>query len=846
MATRDAARVLGAGDVVGTLEAGQAADIVIFGGATGDDHRAVIDASPEDVVLVLRRSEVSGGDALMPLYGDFDLVRGLPGGSGCDPLDVCGVDKAVCVARETGDAETMGSLQTANADQYPLFFCGVDPEHEPSCLPWRDGDSPWPSPEVGGSNRYTGESSVDDADGDGIADEPDNCPTVLNPIRPMDGGEQPDFDDDGVGDACDPCPLHPGVAERDLPARDDLDADGATDVSDNCPRIRNPLQGDRDGDGTGDECDPCPDAANPGGGPCPATVYDIKDPASTLSVGQLVSVEGVIVTAVADNGFFVQVDPDSAGYLGPAYSGIFFYTASSPTVSQGDRVDISAVVSEYNCQVQLGSPEVTLLEVGVDVPAPVDVTTAAVAPGSTGADEYESVLVHVSGASVTDDSPTPCMYDDGEGEVEVSDSGPAGAVFLDDYIFSIDPMPSTGEMLSSITGVLATRYCCTKLNPRSVDDVVFGSAGIASLEPPLSYAWEGSVSTTFPEPLTITLTRVASSPTAVTLTSSGSGLTVDDIIVPAGTLRVEVPVTAVTASATPFVVTASLGGVDLTAAVRVVGVGEVARLVDLQPAAATISTDEILEMVVSLDLPAPAGGVVVDLALAGSGSIPATVTVPHESVEATFLYTAPSTAFSAEITASLGVDALVADIEVVEGLAPGLVINEVDYDTVGTDSAEYVEIYNAGSAGVVLDGLTLITFNGATDDEVARYNLSGSLGAGEFMLLAGDDVVVPAGVASIALPDNSLQNGSPDGLALFDTVSGEIVDALCYEGSMTSVSISGVAGSFSLVEGTATSAEDNNRSATSLIRHPDGADTDVAADDWAETTTPTPGEPNIP
>jgi hypothetical protein len=46
-----------------------------------------------------------------------------------------------------------------------------------------------------------------DQDGDGIPDGQDNCPTVFNPVRPMDNGVQPDSDGDGMGDACDPCPF---------------------------------------------------------------------------------------------------------------------------------------------------------------------------------------------------------------------------------------------------------------------------------------------------------------------------------------------------------------------------------------------------------------------------------------------------------------------------------------------------------------------------------------------------------------------------------------------------------------------------------------------------------------
>ena len=76
--------------------------------------------------------------------------------------------------------------------------------------------------------------STDDADGDGVADDEDNCPTVANP------GQQ-DADGDGLGDACDEAT--------------DSDGDGIGDEDDNCPNIANPGQEDSDGDGTGDACE---------------------------------------------------------------------------------------------------------------------------------------------------------------------------------------------------------------------------------------------------------------------------------------------------------------------------------------------------------------------------------------------------------------------------------------------------------------------------------------------------------------------------------------------------------------------------------------------------------------
>lgn len=82
--------------------------------------------------------------------------------------------------------------------------------------------------------------AVADADGDGLLDTSDNCPSSSNP-------DQKDSDGDGTGDAC------------DLTPTGDRDRDVVDDRVDNCTTVANPDQQDTDGDGLGDACDPVPD-----------------------------------------------------------------------------------------------------------------------------------------------------------------------------------------------------------------------------------------------------------------------------------------------------------------------------------------------------------------------------------------------------------------------------------------------------------------------------------------------------------------------------------------------------------------------------------------------------------
>jgi hypothetical protein len=185
--TRNAAQVTATDDRIGVLTPGRFADIAIFDGAVHHQHRAVIDADPQDVVLVMRAGTV--------LYGDAQLVDALA--SGCDAIDVCGISKSVCAANEIG--ETLPQVTAAAGAIYPAFFCG-EPSDEPTCVPSRPAS-------IDGSTMYDGAITASDADGDGIPDASDLCPTVFDPIRPLDRGAQPDADGDGLGDACDPCPF---------------------------------------------------------------------------------------------------------------------------------------------------------------------------------------------------------------------------------------------------------------------------------------------------------------------------------------------------------------------------------------------------------------------------------------------------------------------------------------------------------------------------------------------------------------------------------------------------------------------------------------------------------------
>ena len=196
MVTINAAEATHTAPHIGALRVGAYADLALFAPPAEPKrpYRAVLEAEPADVLMVMR-----GGT---PLYGDDNVVTGLlaDGAKACDTIGVCGSAKRFCLqsADISPDAQHILQLQRhlttkLGKPPYPLLFCGP-PEREPSCLPQRPG-------------HYTGLTTPEDADGDGVANRVDNCPLIFNPVRLMDGGYQADYDEDGLGDPCDPTPL---------------------------------------------------------------------------------------------------------------------------------------------------------------------------------------------------------------------------------------------------------------------------------------------------------------------------------------------------------------------------------------------------------------------------------------------------------------------------------------------------------------------------------------------------------------------------------------------------------------------------------------------------------------
>ena len=138
------------------------------------------------------------------------------------------------------------------------------------------------------ANNYIPTLGLPDGDGDGIADEFDNCPIVMNPL-------QEDFDGDGEGDLCDL----------------DDDNDGLTDAFEITTTLTDPFDSDSDDDGASDGAE-----FNAG--------TDPNDPASTPPEGPgfppFFQGLGGLDSPIASLGFGVSGDGSTA--IGPSTSSL--------------------------------------------------------------------------------------------------------------------------------------------------------------------------------------------------------------------------------------------------------------------------------------------------------------------------------------------------------------------------------------------------------------------------------------------------------------------------------------------------------------------------------------------
>lgn len=674
MATRNGAIAMGVDDQLGRLAEGLIADVAVFANRGRSLHRSVLEAGIDDVALVMR-----GG---LVLTGEADLVQGLVDPAtfaACDPLEACVSDHVLC-----SDRFSLAQIESGvPSGAYELYICEA-PADEPSCEPFRNNES-------NDGIIYPNQSSTLDQDLDGEDDDIDNCPTVFNPPRPLDGWRQPDVDGDGEGDACDVCPLVEGT---DCPVGD-LDDDGIADADDNCPQIANPTQDDADDDGIGDACDPCPDFPSPSGA-CLTSVYDIKQGFAT---GDLVVVTDLVVTGVDGPGFYAQLDPAAPSYQGVAYSGLYVYAPSLTLPTVGDLVTVQGAVQDFYGQRQLSNVTSIDIDGTASEPAPVQALPSEVATFGARSAELEATLVRVVDVTVTSVELTAGPGDSSpNNEFEVD-----GALRVNDLFFLLDPFPAIGTEFAGITGILRFRNNDSKLEPRGLFDIV-GVGGVASITPDDLAVELGTTDT-----LTVSLNLPSGQIETVQIdcTPASALACPVSVDIPAGQLSAPIVVEGLQADL--VTVTASLGATQALGTVQVFDDLTPRQVVEVAPAVLNLAPASTGDLTVTIDLPAPAGDLSLPVTADPGITVAPTLTVAAGATTAVL----PVTSIDVG-TFVVSVDGVTATVDVA-AVVPGDGLAFWEYLEPNSGTSKFLEIKNLSNADVDLGNCSVESYVNGND-----------------------------------------------------------------------------------------------------------------------------------
>jgi 2',3'-cyclic-nucleotide 2'-phosphodiesterase (5'-nucleotidase family) len=187
------------------------------------------------------------------------------------------------------------------------------------------------------------------------------------------------------------------------------------------------------------------------------SIQEIQTPANSSGdspyAGQNVTTEGT-VTAVAEEGYYIQ---NGTG----GFSGVFVLTGSSPSVSPGDVVNLTAPVEE-----EFGLTRLNLDQAGASVtvtgsesvPEAIALDTEAVSQ-----EDYEGVLVNVSEADVPT---TPGEF----GEWDIDDG--SGQANIDDVDTGASATPDeAGGTVDYVVGPVFYSFSEFKIQPKTIDDL---------------------------------------------------------------------------------------------------------------------------------------------------------------------------------------------------------------------------------------------------------------------------------------------------------------------------------------------------------------------------------------
>jgi len=726
MATYNGAVAFSIDKNVGSLKSGLYADIAMYRKtATRTAHRAVIDANPEDVMLVMLAGNI--------VYGEANIVTT----SSCEKITVNTSIKKICT-KASGGAYTYA--ETKSRANYDLFFYGT-PTKEPTCIPMRPraADTTQQKTSQYGIQSYKNYSSnltaeaevnyysdANDIDGDGIPNAYDNCPNIFNPVRPQDqpttadtNDEQSDVDGDGIGDICDEYPFC-AANDSSCPVYNakDSDGDGVNNDLDNCPKVANPDQKDSDGDGIGDACDECPDQAGTING-CPLTLTKLSDLRAqyiegTLASDKTVLVQGVVTAIQAGkNGFFIQDEKEQAG--------VYVYDATSAkTVAVGDLVEVQATTDEYYSFLELAKPTVTKLGTAT-VPSPASVKASDIDSAKS---KYNSTLVRVSGLTVDDYDTTTAT----KAPVYVCSNADKNKVYVDDFIMgtALDSAIAVGDSIGA-AGVLIYDYNLSKIAPRDVSDLS-SKPSIVEITAPTGADWNSLISAT------IKMNTTVDTDTNILLSCSGV-VCAKSTTIPAGsdstTLKLTMPSSGdatIAASYDGSKQSVTIAGYDPSVPVTIASVSP--ESLALKPGASNSVT-------VTLNKPAKSDMTISASSSSANLTVPATTTIASGDSSASILVAASTSAvagdaYTVSLTPSTDSKAYKLDVSILKAT------EAANYDfasyagtsaytdkvSVKTASGAKITAQGMGGSDVYPDSLG-ITGNSAYKNQIVVSGLSG-------------------------------------------------------------------------------------------------------------------------
>ncbi|NNL07035.1 MAG: lamin tail domain-containing protein [Gammaproteobacteria bacterium] len=165
-----------------------------------------------------------------------------------------------------------------------------------------------------------------------------------------------------------------------------------------------------------------------------------------------------------------------------------------------------------------------------------------------------------------------------------------------------------------------------------------------------------------------------------------------------------------------------------------------------------------------------------------------------------------------------------------------LIINEVDYDQPGSDTAEFIELFNAGMSPVVLDGYTIDLVNGSNGSAYSSFDLTGLTVSANGYLVLCDNLAAVTNCNIDVTSSGWIQNGGSDGDAVALLSGGTLVDSVVYEGMSSFLAPYAEGGSFTIA--------DSNSISMSIGRLPNGIDSNTNSADFNSACI-TPGSGNI-